>query len=281
RREARPAAAVTLGREAQAFRFPSLGALGVGRMVARPEAPEEAIEDRIPVARLAAAQGAQVIATPEGFLEGYVGNQHRSPGLDRGKYFSVGEHIDGPMLTRVAALARELKVYLLIGFAERRQDRMYNSAVIFAPDGSIASRYSKAHTAADEPFNTKGAEFPVADTPLGRWGTLICFDRQLPETSRILSLRGAQFILVPSWGGYGEINDQMMRVRAYENGVWLAFVHPKRTLVIDPKGNIVAKSGREDDQIVLATITLRDGKPIQLLEQRRPELYEELVRPRK
>jgi len=232
-------------------------------------------------ARLAAAQGAQVIATPEGFLEGYVGNQHRSPGLDRGKYFSVGEHIDGPMLTRVAALARELKVYLLIGFAERRQDRMYNSAVIFAPDGSIASRYSKAHTAADEPFNTKGAEFPVADTPLGRWGTLICFDRQLPETSRILSLRGAQFILVPSWGGYGEINDQMMRVRAYENGVWLAFVHPKRTLVIDPKGNIVAKSGREDDQIVLATITLRDGKPIQLLEQRRPELYEELVRPRK
>lgn len=232
-------------------------------------------------ARLAAAQGAQVIATPEGFLEGYVGNQHRSPGLDRGKYFSVGEQIDGPMLTRVAALARELKVYLLIGFAERRQDRMYNSAVIFAPDGSIASRYSKAHTAADEPFNTKGAEFPVADTPLGRWGTLICFDRQLPETSRILSLRGAQFILVPSWGGYGEINDQMMRVRAYENGVWLAFVHPKRTLVIDPKGNIVAKSGREDDQIVLATITLRDGKPIQLLEQRRPELYEEIVRPRK
>jgi len=230
-------------------------------------------------AREAAARGAKVIATPEGFLEGYVANRNRSPGLEREKYFSVGEEIDGPLLARVAALARELKVYLLVGFAERRRDRMYNTAVIFGPDGAVASRYSKSHTADDEPFNTKGTSFPVADTPLGRWGTLICFDRQLPETSRILALRGAQFILVPAWGSYGELNDQMMRVRAYENGVWLAFVHPRRCLIIDPRGNIVARDTGEGDQIVMGTISLRDGRPIQLLEQRRPELYEEIAKP--
>jgi predicted amidohydrolase len=231
-------------------------------------------------AREAAAHGANVIATPEGFLEGYVGNQGRTPGLDRKKYFDAGEDLGGPMLTRVAALARELKVYLLIGFAERRQDHMYNTAVIFSPEGALVSRYSKTHTADDEPFNTKGAEFPVADTPLGRWGTLICFDRQLPETARILTLRGAQFILVPSWGGYGEMNDQMMRVRAYENGVWLAFVHPKRTLIIDPRGNIVAQSSGEGNQIVTAKVTIRDAKPVQLLRERRPGLYEEIAKPR-
>jgi N-carbamoylputrescine amidase len=231
-------------------------------------------------AREAAARGAKVIATPEGFLEGYVGNQGRTPDLDRRKYFDAGEEIGGPMLTRVAALARELKVYLLLGFAERRQDHMYNTAVIFSPDGTVVSRYSKTHTAADEPFNTKGTDFPVADTPLGRWGTLICFDRQLPETSRILTLRGAQFILVPAWGGYGEMNDQMMRVRAYENGVWLAFIHPKRTLIIDPRGNIVAKNSGEGNQIVMTTISLRDGKPVQLLRKRRPGLYEEIAKPR-
>jgi predicted amidohydrolase len=77
-------------------------------------------------AREAAAKGANVIATPEGFLEGYVGNQGRTPDLDRRKYFDAGEEIGGPMLNRVAAPARELKVYLLLGFAERRQDRMYN-----------------------------------------------------------------------------------------------------------------------------------------------------------
>jgi 5-aminopentanamidase len=229
-------------------------------------------------ARQAAAMGAQVISTPEGFLEGYVGNEKRTPGLQRDAYANVGEAIDGPMLTRIAGLARELKVYLLIGFAERRSDRMYNSAVIFAPDGSMASRYSKSHTAADEPFNTKGGEFPVAETALGRWGTLICFDRQLPETARVLALKGAQFLLVPSWGGYGEMNDIMMRVRAYENGVWLAFVHPNRTLIIDPKGKVVAQNQGEGDQIVTASITLRANEKQFLLEQRRPSLYEELTK---
>jgi predicted amidohydrolase len=230
-------------------------------------------------ARQAAAGGAKVIATPEGFLEGYVGNDKRTPGLEPGKYSEVGETIDGPLLSRVSALARELKVFLLIGFAEKRKGKMFNSAVIFSPEGAVTSHYSKSHTAADEPFNSKGSEFPVTDTGLGRWGTLICFDRQLPETSRILALKGAQFILVPSWGGYGEMNDIMMRVRAYENGVWLAFVHPNRCLIIDPKGNVIAKNAAEGDQIVMATITIRGDFKSSLLKERRPELYEEIARP--
>ncbi len=232
-------------------------------------------------ARQAASQGAKVIATPEGFLEGYVGNDKRTPGLNRQAYLAVGEAVDGPMLTRVATLARELKVYLLIGFAERRREAMFNSAVIFSPAGTMVSHYSKSHTAADEPFNDRGAGFPVAETPLGRWGTLICFDRQLPETARALALQGAQFILVPSWGGYGEMNDMMMRVRAYENGVWLAFVHPKRCLIIDPRGTVVASNRGENDQIVMATVTLPGDHRQSLLEYRRPELYGELVKPRK
>jgi len=231
--------------------------------------------------REAAARGANVVATPEGFLEGYVGNENKTPGLDRDKYRAVGEEIGGPLMKRVAGLARELNVYLSVGFAERRGGEMYNSAVIFAPDGSIASRYSKSHTAADEPFNTKGAEFPVAETALGRWGTLICFDRQLPETARILALKGAQFILVPAWGSSGEMNDIMMRVRAYENGVWLAFVHPKRTLVIDPGGKVVASNTGDGDQIVIAPIHIRAGQRQFLIEQRRPEIYQDLVKPRK
>jgi len=229
-------------------------------------------------ARQAAAQGAQVVVAPEGFLEGYVGNEHRSPGLTRDKYVSVGEEIDGPLMKRVSDLARELKIYLSVGFAERQNGRMFNSAVIFSPDGKITGRYSKSHTADDEPFNTKGTEFPVFPTPFGRWGTLICFDRQLPETARILALRGAQFIIIPAWGGYGEINDMMMRVRAYENGVWLAFVHPKRGLIIDPKGSIIAKDAGEFDQVVMATIRINPDARQTLLERRRPELYTDLVR---
>ena len=84
-------------------------------------------------AREAAGKGANAIAAPEGFLEGYVGNIKHSPGLTEGQYSKAGEELGGPLLTRVANLARELKVYLLVGFAERREGRTYNSAVIFSP----------------------------------------------------------------------------------------------------------------------------------------------------
>ncbi|MCX6620639.1 MAG: carbon-nitrogen hydrolase family protein, partial [Acidobacteria bacterium] len=157
-------------------------------------------------------------------------------------------------------------------------DKVYNSLVVFSPAGGIVTHYSKSHTALDEPFNTKGAEFPVVDTPLGRWGTLICMDRQLPETSRILAIKGAQLILVPAWGMHGEMNDTMMRTRAYENGVWVAFVHPRRCLFIDPRGAIIAQdTPGDEDQVVTAKILLdqRVGKgPIQF---RRPEIYGEIT----
>lgn len=232
-------------------------------------------------ARQAAAKGANVIATPEGYLEGYVGHKKYARNLTREKYVAVGEELGGPMLTRISHLARELRVYLLIGFAERREDKMYNSAVIFSPEGAVALRYSKSHNAGDdEPFNTKGTEFPVSETSFGRWGALICFDRRLPETARILALKGAQFILVPAYGSYGETNDIMMRVRAYENEVWLAFVHPKRCLVVDAGGKVVAQSSGEGDQIVMATIRLSENAKPHFLVQRRPELYGEIVRPR-
>ena len=230
-------------------------------------------------ARQAAAQGAQLVITPEGFLEGYLWNEYADKELPRQRYFEVGEAINGPILTRSRTLARELKIYLAIGFAERRDERMYNSVVIFSPGGDIVTRYSKTHTANDEPYNTKGTEFPVFDTSFGRWATLICMDRQLPETSRILAIKGAQIILVPAWGMYGEMNDIMMRTRAYENGVFVAFVHPKRCLIIDPGGKIIAQDHGTGDEIVMARIQLNDHQNTESpIKYRRPEIYQELLK---
>jgi predicted amidohydrolase len=108
-------------------------------------------------------------------------------------------------------------------------------------------------------------------------GALICYDRQLPETSRILAIKGAQLILVPSWGAHGEMNEVMMRTRAYENSVYVAFVHPERCLIIDPKGNVIARDQGERDQVVIARVEL-DGRvgrgPIR---DRRPDLYREIL----
>jgi predicted amidohydrolase len=227
----------------------------------------------------AAGRGANVIVTPESFLDGYVANDKANrPFASPEKYFGVGEAIDGPLLERVRRLAGELKVWLAAGFAERRGDRMYNSVALFSPAGALALRYSKTHTANDEPYNTKGTKFPVTETPLGRWGTLICMDRQLPETSRILAVKGAQLILIPAWGSYNETNDIMMRTRAYENGVWLAFVHPNRCLIVDPRGNIAAQNIGEGEQIVTARVQLSGGPERSPIRFRRPEIYGEILK---
>lgn len=224
--------------------------------------------------REAASEGAQLVITPEGFLEGYVANIKRQRDLTREKYFTVGESIDGLLMNRVRSLARELKIYLSVGYAEKRGDRMYNSVAMFSPDGAIAHRYSKTHTADDEPFNTKGTEFPVSSLPFGKLGTLICYDRQLPETARLLAVKGTELLLVPSWGTFGEMNTVMMRTRAYENSVWLAFVHPQRVLIIDPRGTIVAEDAPySGDQIVRATIRIDPSERKGPIRHRTPDIY--------
>jgi predicted amidohydrolase len=226
----------------------------------------------------AAADGADLVVTPEGFVEGYVWSDDAPTTFSMEQYFELGESIDGALMSRVRELAHQLAVYLAVGFAERRDDRMFNSLAIISPDGTLLSVYAKTHTAGDEPFNTKGMDFPVIDTGLGRWGTLVCMDRQLPETARILALKGAQLILVPAWGMTGELNDAMMRTRAYENGVHVAFVHPRRCLIIDPSGTILAEDTGGCDEIVSARITLR--KPgLGPIRRRRPEIYGELLLP--
>jgi N-carbamoylputrescine amidase len=229
-------------------------------------------------ARQAKTRGAALVITPEGFLEGYVGNTAANPDTTEERYRAVAEGIDGPLITRVRALARELQIYLMVGFAESRAGNVYNSAVVFSPAGEVALRYSKMHNAHDEPFNTKGNEFPVAQTPLGRLGALICYDRRLPETARILAVKGAQLLLVPAWGDSGEMNDALMRTRAFENGVFVAFVHPRRCLFIDPRGKVISQDTGEGDQLVTARIELdaRVGRgPIR---DRRPEWYGEILK---
>jgi predicted amidohydrolase len=229
-------------------------------------------------ARQAAADGADVVVTPEGFIEGYVWNDDAPKTFSRDDYFALGEAVDGPLMSSVAELAHQLRIFLGVGFAELRGGEMFNSVAVFSPEGALLSVYAKTHTADDEPFNTKGSDFSVVDTPLGRWGALVCMDRQLPEASRILALRGAQLLLVPAWGMTGELNDAMMRVRAYENGVHLAFVHPRRCLIIDPAGTILAQDHGAGDEVVTAGITLRTPG-LGPIRRRRPELYGELVRP--
>ena len=99
----------------------------------------------------------------------------------------------------------------------------------------------------------------------------------MPEPSRILSIKGAQLIIVPAWGAYGDMNTAMMRTRARENSVYVAFVHPKRSMIIDPAGTIIAEDQGEHDQIVMAKIQLGDRIGSGPIRHRRPDIYKEIL----
>jgi predicted amidohydrolase len=235
------------------------------------------------MARQAADGGANLIVTPECYLDGYMGSPKFRPGMTREKMLqSHTESIDGPTLRKVAALARELKVHVLFGFSERRGEGLFNTIALFLPDGSLGGRYSKSHPLPGELYDD-GGELPVFDTALGRMGILICFDRQPPENARILALKGAQFIVVPSYGKIREAMDEdvMMQSRAHENGVCIIYASQHNAFVVDPDG-VITDQARSDhrDMLMFGRVVLderiHDRGSYRV---RHPELYAPLVAP--
>jgi predicted amidohydrolase len=93
------------------------------------------------------------------------------------------------------SFAREHKVYLVAGLAEREGMRLFNTAVLVGPEGFIG-KYRKAHLWNLEKlwFTPGDLGFPVFETPIGRIGLLICWDIWFPEVPRILSQQGADII---------------------------------------------------------------------------------------
>jgi predicted amidohydrolase len=223
--------------------------------------------------RQAAERGAQIACLPEGALEGYIVQEE---GLTAERYRGIGETVpDGEYVQRFRQLARGLGIYVIPAFAERAGAKMHNSCLLIGPDGEIIGHYRKTHLMQREPLNEAGTEFPVYDLPWGHVGMMICFDRQPPEVARILAVKRADIIFNPAAGMHGGINDIMMRTRAYENSLHIAFVHFDDCLLIDARGNIVARYEPGGDRVVMAELDLSENRG-RLLTYRKPELYGEL-----
>jgi predicted amidohydrolase len=241
--------------------------------------------------RKAVTEGsADIVVTPEGALDGYVINEvnaEQDPDRKKAlveKFIELGEPIDGPYIGKASALCRELHVYLVLGFLEKRGESLLNTAILIDPEGDIIGRYSKTHFAQGYTVNptcyTPGDAYPVFRTPFGMAGILICYDRQLPEPARIMALKGAQVMFYPSYGSYTDVdgwNSVLMRTRAYENEVPVVFSHPFQSLLIDEDGNIRAfgKAG----EVVYYEINTAPDRYGGRFRNRRPETYGTLTDP--
>lgn len=135
--------------------------------------------------------GADLVLLPELIVQGYV--------ADREELWPVAETIPGPTVEEWTELAAKGNGYVVGGLVERDDDRLYNSAIAIGPEGLVA-HYRKVHLFAAEKhaFAPGDLGFPTAVTGLGTIGICVCYDLRFVEATRILALKGADLICVPT-----------------------------------------------------------------------------------
>jgi N-carbamoylputrescine amidase len=137
------------------------------------------------------ADGVDLVILPELIISGYTN--------DRDALEGSAEPVRGPTLEAWGHLAKEVGGYVVGGFCERSEGRLFNSVVGVGPSGLIL-HYRKLHLFGSEKniFQPGDLGLPVIDTPIGRIGACVCYDLRFVETIRILALRDAQVICVPT-----------------------------------------------------------------------------------
>ena len=221
----------------------------------------------------AAEAGADVFVMPECFLDGYAvaakdwtAERFAQVGQDRSKSSYVAE---------ARRLAGQYRMHATLCLTENRGGHFYNTALLLDDRGEMVGSYDKTHLLDHDARFAPGADLPVFPTALGKIGIVICADRRWPETVRVLRVRGAELILIPSYGMHHEANEWWMRTRAYENEVHLAFCHPNVGFVCGPRGDLLAKLESNVPDVLVADVDLSTNAD-RMLKSRRPELYRSL-----
>lgn len=225
-----------------------------------------------------ASDGIDLAVTPECFLDGYAVADKE---WTRERFEAIAQHPEkSPYLARLRSLARKHRVFILFGYTENRGGRFFNTALLVDRDGRTVGRYDKTHLQDHDLRFSPGEDLPVFETPWGKLGVLICADRRWPEPARVLRLRGARLVLIPSYGMWHEANEWWMRTRSYENENFLAFAHPNVAFVANPRGAILAKLQTNLPALLVCDLNLTEVTEDKHLRDRRPELYRDLATPK-
>lgn len=167
--------------------------------------------------RKARKMGADIALFPEMWSDGYDLPQ------DAEELDALALNENSKFISAFGALACQLQMAIGITFLEKHDPKPLNSMILFDRRGSMRLHYSKVHTCDFdlEKALSPGDDFHVCELDLGKGkvmtGAMICFDREFPESARILMLKGAEIILAPNACPM-EINRlSALRTRAYEN----------------------------------------------------------------
>ena len=186
---------------------------------------EKNLQKGIEYCKKAKALGADIALFPEMWSVGYTIPED----IEALKASAVS--VQGEFVQTFGTLAKDLDMAVGITFLEEYASLPRNTLCLFDRFGTPAFTYAKVHTCdfGEESRLTAGDDFYVADINTAKGdvkiGAMICYDREFPESARILMLKGAEIILVPNACPM-EINRiSQLRARAYENMVGIATVN--------------------------------------------------------
>ena len=245
----------------------------------------------------AARAGAGIVVFPECALSGYCFNSKEEA-------WPEAETVPGPSTERIAAAARNLGCTAVVGLLERENDQIYNAAVVITPQ-AILGTHRKVHLLClgIDRFDALGNKpFPVFETPHGKLGINICFDCSFPESGRIVKLKGAQLLTIPTnWPAGSDAWTHTCKVRATENhmvviaadrvGEERGFRFIGHSQIIDYEGRTLAEAGETEETIVSAEVDLEAANRNRVVRvpglyefdrmaARRPEMYAAITEPK-
>lgn len=212
--------------------------------------------------REAASGGAKLAVAPEGALDGYIINPVLAGEIPAVRMHDVAIAIDDPVIRRFQAVAKQLELCVVFGFAERIGADVFNTAVFIDAQGAIRGKYHKMifeegyHP--DWWFNRLGTRSRAFDTPFGRCGILICNDRWNADLARIPALDGAQFLVIPAYGSTSRTQDEAVLSRGRENGLPVIEANVGVSLIVSE--GAVAAVQRAQTAVTFADITIPAAK---------------------
>ncbi|AJY77629.1 carbon-nitrogen hydrolase family protein [Paenibacillus beijingensis] len=234
---------------------------------------------------------ADVVCFPELFTTGYnfdiIGDA----------YYELAETIPGPTVERLTAKAKQYGIAVLGTIVEKDGEQegvLYDTTFVINEKGEYSGKYRKAHLYPTEHrYFRSGSDFPVFDICGVKAGVAICYDHGFGEMFRIMALKGAQVIFIPSAipKNFEYLLDLRTRARAQDNQLFTVavnrvgaeddVVYCGNSKIVNPRGEVIHQAG-DGEEVLIGTIDLseitQERKQEMILRSRRPELYGKLMK---
>ncbi|MBN2614739.1 MAG: hypothetical protein JXR71_03525 [Bacteroidales bacterium] len=258
---------------------------------AEPHKPKNLEKGLLAVDRAAEA-GAQLIVFAELAFEPFY------PQFPAGaEKEQLAETLDGPIIKSLQEKAIKHNVVIIPNFFERSGNQTFDSSPVINTDGTIMGITRMVHVPDYEYFHEKTYYTPgdqgirIYETPYGKIGIAICYDRHYPEYMRALGVAGAELVVVPQAGAAGEWTDGLyeseLQIAAFQNGYFVALCNrvgveqnlnfSGESFVCGPDGRLLKQAGKHTDELLLCDIDLSETKTSHARKlfypDRRKELY--------